>query len=347
MVLTLYGKLPMRLENTGMDIQANTLKILVVLIVHLLMIQACGSTRGSNIDTEHQSRLLTNQSLETAEGTRNYHLYLPDRPANAQIVLLLHGHSGSGDHILGLDGVVSPFKLWLDVALEENLILVAPDGVRGASGQQGWNDCRRVANITPESDDVQFVDHLIKHVKNRHASSNAKTFVVGISNGGMMSQRLADEAPEIIDAMAIIVASRPADSECRQSNTPVPVLFINGTSDPLTPYNGGQILSDRGEVISTPDTVSYWVNRNQAETNPLEIPGADINRLDNSTITRYAYRNSTGKTVVQWYEIVNGGHTEPSIAQRYGRIYKLIVGNQNRDIEMAHEVWDFLKQFEN
>lgn len=160
-----------------------------------------------------------------------------------------------------------------------------------------------------------------------------------------MSQRLADEKPEILGAMAIIVASRPADSECGQSNLPIPVLFMNGTSDPLTPCYGSQILSDRGEVISTPDTINYWINKNQADASPTEFSADDINRRNDSTGTRYSYPDSTGKIVAQWYEIMNGGHTEPSIAERYGRIYKLVVGNQNGDIEMANEVWEFLMQF--
>jgi len=43
------------------------------------------------------------------------------------------------------------------------------------------------------------------------------------------------------------------------------------------------------------------------------------------------------------YEVVNGGHTEPSIQERYSNLYKLIVGNQNGDIEMAQEIWGFFR----
>ncbi len=328
-----------------MNIKLHALKQLIALTALLLLAQACNSNNDPTLNPVHQSGLLANERIETSDGIRNYHLYLPKSPSIAPIVLLLHGHSGSADQILGLDGGVSPFKLWLDLALEENLILVAPDGLRGASGKQGWNDCRDVMGVTPESNDVQFLDDLIEHVKKTHGSVNANTFAVGISNGGLMTMRLAEEIPEKIDAMSIIVASRPASSECPESNVPVPVLFMNGTGDKLVPYYGGQILSNRGEVISTPDTINYWINRNQSETMPSELALADTNQTDDSTGTRYSYRNAAGQTVVEMYEITNGGHTEPSIAERYGRIYKAIVGNQNGDIEMAYEVWDFLKQF--
>jgi len=111
MVLILKDKLPMRLEISDMHIHAKTFKLLALLIMPILMLQACGSTQDSNVDTKHQDRLVTNANLETEDGNRNYHLYLPRSPDNAPIVLLLHGHSGSGDQILGLNGVVSPFRL--------------------------------------------------------------------------------------------------------------------------------------------------------------------------------------------------------------------------------------------
>jgi polyhydroxybutyrate depolymerase len=43
------------------------------------------------------------------------------------------------------------------------------------------------------------------------------------------------------------------------------------------------------------------------------------------------------------YEVRGGGHTEPSLTEHNRRLYKRIVGPQNRDIEMAEEVWSFFK----
>jgi len=320
-------------------------RLTLTLLGPLLLAQGCNSNGRPALESEHRAGLRTNNSFESSNVIRNYHLYKPENPDDASIVLLLHGQSGSADQILGLNGVVSPFKLWLDVARQENLILVVPDGLRGSNEKQGWNDCRSELDVSPDSDDVRFLTDLIEHIKVQHTSLGASVFAVGISNGGFMTQRLADETPETIDAMSIIVSSRPVNSECLESNVPVPALFMNGTSDSLVPYYGGQIISNRGEVLSTPDTINYWINRNQSETTPSITELEDVNTRDESTGTRYSYRNSQGKIVVELYEITNGGHTEPSITERYGPIYSAIVGNQNGDIEMAYEVWDFLKQF--
>jgi polyhydroxybutyrate depolymerase len=69
----------------------------------------------------------------------------------------------------------------------------------------------------------------------------------------------------------------------------------------------------------------------------------DINKKDKSTVEKYIYINGLNNTEVALFKIIGGGHTEPSITKRYGSRYLKLVGNQNNDIEMANEVWDFLK----
>ena len=61
-------------------------------------------------------------------------------------------------------------------------------------------------------------------------------------------------------------------------------------------------------------------------------------------MAKYSYVNGVNDSEVLLYRVNNGGHTEPSIAERYANIWKLIVGNQNGDVEMAEEVWDFFKR---
>ncbi|MCH8487584.1 MAG: hypothetical protein LAT75_12010, partial [Candidatus Cyclonatronum sp.] len=107
------------------------------------------------------------------------------------------------------------------------------------------------------------------------------------------------------------------------------------------PYNGGN--TGNGEVISTENTVAYWVQRNATDTTPEVTNFPDINTNDSSTVTRYLYKNGGNGTEVVLYKVNNGGHTEPSISERYSSIWLSIVGNQNGDIEMANHVWDFFK----
>ena len=317
--------------------------ILSCVAVAALSVGCSGNNSDPTLDPVNVPVLLKDMSFSVSNQERQYHLYLPRDPDSAPIVLLLIGNGGSNDQLLGIEGTKAPFKLWLDVARQENLILVVPNGSIGSDGRRRWNDCRNDAAATPESDDVQYIRELIEFVRKRYGSSTASVFSLGVSNGGLMTMRLAAEAPEMLDAMAVIVASRPVNSECLESTAPIPVLIMNGTDDPILPYGGGRIGSDRGDVYSTAETVSYWVVRNQTNTSPVVTDIANGNSDDDSTIFRFSYSSGNSNSVVEHYEVINGGHTEPSIAERYGSLYRLMVGNQNGDVEMATEIWNFFE----
>jgi len=316
----------------------------------VLLLSSCGLGRDRGITNEHDDRLERDQSFEIDGTERNYHLYLPENPSNAPIVFLLHGNGGSADQILGIERTKAPFEVWLDVAFRENLVLVVPDGLvgpdfgQGWNNKQGWNDCRTDAPTNPDADDVTFLGALLDEVQDTYGLEDQQVFVTGVSNGGLMSQRLADAIPERLDAIAVVVASRPVNNECDSPTTPVPVLFMNGTDDPILPYDGGQIDGGRGLLLPTLDTVAYWVERNRADPTPIETVLADTDGGEGSTIVRRTYAGGADGADVEHYEVIGGGHTEPSIQERYSRIYKRIVGEQNGDIEMAEEIWSFFER---
>lgn len=292
---------------------------------------------------EIEKGLLKNQIITSNGVDRNYHIYVPSNPLNAPVVLLFHGNGSNYDDMLGFTGVKAPYKVWLDIALQENIIVLVPNGALGSTDSRGWNDCRNDALTNPTLNDIQFTLDLLDFVKAKYNSNNAKTFAVGTSNGGHFAIRLAQEIPEKITAFASIVAANAVNSKCSNSTTRVSALFMNGTDDPILPYNGGQMASNRGEVFSTENTVSYWVQRNATNTTPEITNFPNINTADGSTTTRYLYKNGSNGTEVVLYKVNNGGHTEPSVVERYSSLYLLAVGKQNGDIEMANEVWNFFK----
>lgn len=285
-----------------------------------------------------------NQTIDVSGTSRNFHLYLPENVENAPIVILLHGNRSDNDELMGFTRVKAPYQTWEDIAKQENIILVAPNGTNSSNDHRGWNDCRSDVTGNPEANDVLFIDNLIDFVMNEHKADSSKVFAVGTSNGGHMAMRLAQEIPNKLRAFAAIVASSPVNSQCTISTLPISALFMNGTDDPINPYEGGQMASNRGEVLSAEETIAYWVNRNQTDTTPTTTDLADMNTSDKSTLKKYLYMNGINNTEVAFYEVVGGGHTEPSIAQRYGGLFKdLVVGEQNGDVEMSNEVWNFFE----
>ncbi len=289
------------------------------------------------------SGLITDLSIDVQGEDREYHLFLPDQPNGAGVVFLFHGHSGSSDQIIGNDGRKKPYNVWLSIAERDNLILVIPNGNKGSKGKRGWNDCRKDVATNPNSDDVLFVSTLIDHILTEYKADEKRVYALGTSNGGHMTQRLAVEIPHKLAAFGSVVSSQTLNNNCIDKELPISALFMNGTEDTFILYDGGAIISGRGEVLSTEATVAFWVERNQTDTTPEKKVFPDLNRRDNSTVEKYHYKNGVNNTEVVLYKVIGGGHTEPSFSQRYSRIWLRVVGAQNGDIELANQVWSFFK----
>jgi polyhydroxybutyrate depolymerase len=242
------------------------------------------------LSPEYRELLLTNQQIKIGGIDRSYHLFNPSRKANSPIIFLFHGNGGSADNIAGLSHVKAPYIPWFDIAANEGLILVIPDGIKGPKNSQGWNDCRNDAPRIPASDDVRFITTLLDTLKTSLRFDELKVFMVGTSNGGHFVMRLAQEIPHRMTAFASIVASGPANSKCNTSTIPVSALYMNGTADPLVPYLGGN--TENGTVISTDSSIAYWVKRNGTQTAPI--------------ITEFPQKSSSKVIAYRYAQGVNG-----------------------------------------
>jgi len=100
-----------------------------------------------------------------------------------------------------------------------------------------------LATDVEEIDDVGFISALIDYlVKTLNVDPN-NFYVTGMSNGAMMTHRLALELTDKITAVATVAGNIPEDQ--LQSGTPkraIPVLIISGTDDPMMPWDGGYVL---------------------------------------------------------------------------------------------------------
>lgn len=290
-----------------------------------------------------ESKLFRDQTLMVDGIERQYHIFVPKEPENRPLVILLHGHGGSHDQSIGDEGTTSPQKVWLSLADQNEFIVVFANGTLGSKDSRGWNDCRADAVANPPTDDSKFMSQLMDEIKARHNHNDKKVFVAGVSNGGSMTQRLAEEIPEKITAFACIVNQMSANSECVNSTIPVSALFMNGTDDPIVPYGGGDISFNRGKVKSTDETVNYWVQRNGTNATPTKEEFPDIDKGDDSTVEKFTYGNGTNNTEVVLFKVIGGGHNEPSLIEKFSNAYLLLAGRQNKDIEMADEIWEFFK----
>lgn len=275
---------------------------------------------------------------------RTYAVYSPAAPRTpAPVVLLLHGGLGSADSVWQSENGRS----WRALADKHGFLLLLPEGRPDPThaDRHHWNDCR--ADIDNEDavsleDDVGFVNALIDRLAAEAPVDPARIYVTGASNGGMMTFRVAMQLGDRLAAAAAVIANLPDPSECPFEAVPVPILIMNGTADPLIPYEGGCVAGAacrRGRVRSTDETVAFWVGVNHAAVSAEENSVPDRVAADGSTVTVFIHSGgSTGQDVVL-YRIDGGGHAVPGPDSSTASLRA--AARKNRDIDAAEEIWRF------
>ncbi|MBU1049603.1 prolyl oligopeptidase family serine peptidase [Candidatus Bipolaricaulota bacterium] len=290
------------------------------------------------------------QMLEWSGIERVYGIYVPETVLDpAPLVFVLHGGGGSASKTWSQEHGRS----WQALADEHGFVLVLPEGISDPGDTSGhhWNDCRTgldPAVIATTEDDVGFIMHLIENVSTTTAIDAARVYATGASNGGMMTYRLAIEAGQQFAAVAAIIANLPDPSACGQPSVPIPMLIMNGTDDPVMPDDGGCVANascQRGRVLSTLDTVSFWVGANGAASDPTVVRLPNRAWFDNSRVTVYRFDGGSQGADVIYYRVLGGGHNVPGF-ESDSRIARAIAGPKNRDIDGPTEIWAFFQRYE-
>jgi polyhydroxybutyrate depolymerase len=273
---------------------------------------------------------------------RSFAAQLADtRPA--PLVIVLHGGTQAGTDM-------ATRTSWPLVAKREHFSVVFPDGLNRA-----WADLRpggkRTGRIPPEgTDDVAFIAGLIeKYVTDGSAEPN-RIYVTGLSNGGAMTMTLACVRADLFAAAASVAMNLTDDSaEACHPQRPVPMLLMNGTADPLIPYEGGRGSSRfAGDGYwSTEQTLNFWRRINgceEADASAVDLEDRDPG--DQTTVTRISSPCPPGRGVLL-YRINDGGHRMPGgfADTKFVRLVDYLFGPQNHDIDGAETIWDFFKQF--
>ncbi|MEQ8409768.1 MAG: PHB depolymerase family esterase [Gammaproteobacteria bacterium] len=182
-----------------------------------------------------------------------------DEASPAPLIMLLHGYTSSGmrnDAYMGVS----------DLADDYGFIFVAPDGTLESAGDNNrfWNASDACCNFYESSvDDVAYINSIIDALMADYAIDSERVYLIGHSNGGFMSYRMAYEHSDRFTAIASLAGAshmeeRPAPA------SPIHVLQIHGTADGTISYTGGDIQGTR--YPSAMQTVSRWASYNGCST---------------------------------------------------------------------------------
>jgi polyhydroxybutyrate depolymerase len=273
---------------------------------------------------------------------RSYTAQLPAKKP-VPLVIVLHGKTQRGADMITRTA-------WPQVAKREGFAVVFPDGLNHA-----WADARTKAGPElrgppPGTDDVGFIAKLVEKLVADGTADARHVYVTGVSNGGAMAMTLLCARADLFVAGASVIMNLTdeAAATCHPSR-PLPILIMNGTADPLIPYEGGRGTSyfATDGFWSTEKTVAFWRELNGCETDDADVTDLpDRAPADQSTVTRITSRCPRGHDVVL-YRINGGGHRMPGFAPdaRFPKIATRLLGPQNGDIDGAETIWAFFSQF--
>lgn len=252
----------------------------------------------------------TSETLQTADGPRHYLLHVPPAYTGRErvpLVLNFHGFGGNPTRQNDYSGLVP-------IADANGFILVSPEGLPTMNGTPWWNNLLRPR---PEyQDDVAFVSALLDRLEADVCIDDTRIFSTGMSNGALMSSRLACSLASRIAAVAPVagayypplVTDNP--SEPCADTRPVPILGFHGTKDPQVPFDGG--ASTRGGTFRLPidnatpddDVFQAWAAHNGCT-------GGRQESAVSAQVKRVSYGGCTNGADVQVYVVDGGGHTWP------------------------------------
>lgn len=267
--------------------------------------------------------------------TRSYIVHLPpayDGSEPLPVVLAFHGGGSNAEQMARFSGLNHK-------ADQAGFIAVYPNGTGRFERMLTWNagNCCGYA-MRNNVDDVGFVRALLDDLAGAAKIDDHRVYATGMSNGAIISYRLASELSDRIAAIAPVAG--PMGTETCIPTRPVPVMHFHGTDDEFAAFHGGpgpKSIS-RTDFYSVEHSIQAWVKANGCPAEPTITEEPD-KADDGTTVTRKTYGPGRAGSEVILFVIEGGGHTWPG---REPRIQRL--GKSTRDISANDLMWEFFQK---
>jgi polyhydroxybutyrate depolymerase len=272
------------------------------------------------------------RTLTVDDLKRTHLVHVPakyDAKKATPVVLVLHGAMMDAKLMEGFAGLN-------ETADKHNFIAVYPNGTGPGGIFQTWN-----AGLFPgdlgknKPDDVKYLGKVLDDVEGVLTVDRKRVYVTGMSNGGMMSYRVAAEMSDRIAAIAPVAGTLALEKY--EPKRPVPVVHFHGTKDTLVPFNGPAIKKDSPALLkfrSVEDTIKACLKANGCDEKVTET---EIEmKADKIKVTRKDYGKGKNNSEVVLYVIESGGHTWPGMSFNLG-----VLGACTNNISANEVMWEF------
>jgi polyhydroxybutyrate depolymerase len=195
-----------------------------------------------------------------------------DSTTPAPLLVALHGYGANGDDLAGSRWPLSA------IAEAHGVFVAHPNGTPDRSKRRFWEATDACCGFAaPRVDDVAYLMAVIDDVSGRYRIDPKRIWIMGISNGGFMAHRLACDRADKIAAIVSVAGSTWMDpTRCAQS-TPVSVLEVHGSDDPIVKYEGGvRVVDDTATAYPSVEATVAQSAANDGCTGALGAPNPVI-----------------------------------------------------------------------
>lgn len=302
------------------------------LLLALLLLSACSRpltppaaptlASGATLQPGDFLRVLSVGGLERSYRLHAPSSFSPERPT--ALVLAFHGGGGNADNMARLTGFDA-------LSEREGFLVVYPNGTgRLEEKLLTWNggECCGYAQ-EQNVDDVAFARAIVDDLRAFAALDESRIYATGISNGGILSYRLACDAADLFAAIAPVAGTLNYPS-CSPAES-VSVLHIHGSADQHLPYEGGVGEESRTGVafVSVADSLRFWAQANHCDPAPLSSQQGNL--------IHTVYANCAPGGQIELYTILGGLHAWPGAAGPAWR-----GGDEpSQDLQASQVIWEF------
>jgi len=229
---------------------------------------------------------------------RSYRLHVPARLSGpAPLVLMLHGGYGSGAQAERTYG-------WDRLSDSQHVVVAYPDGA-GAAWNAGGGCCGRPA--ATDVDDLAFLSGVVRDIEGRIPIDPDRIYATGMSNGAMMSYRLACDTT-LFAAVGSVSGTLLGDCSAPR---PISVIEVHGTADQRIRYDGTPSVVGAAHIDGPPipELMSTW----------RTIDGCPAPAQTQEGAVQISLAECPNGLAVQLVTIVGAGHEWPSTSPSGGR----------------------------
>ncbi len=304
-----------------------------------------GPTGGYEIALEHGGR------------TRTALVHVPAKlPADRPVPLVLNFHGGGGNAAAHRDYVRMEA-----LADREGFIVVYPNGTgRLEEKLLTWNagTCCGYA-MAEKVDDVGFVRALVAALATRAPVDTTRVYATGLSNGAMMSYRLAAQASDVVAAIAPVAGSMvlpepraddPRPALAVPGRRAMPILHVHSVDDKRALYYGGlgepfPLTNVRTRHPDAEAVLYRWAAFGDCAPKAVleeERRGAAGTPTAEHAATRYVFYGCRDGTEIALWKLAGAGHVWPGGRRDY---LPRILGPGTDVIDANAEMWKFFRRF--